>query len=130
MGRPYFISGHVVHGRKLGRELGFPTLNIRIAFPNPAVRGVFVVQVHGIGAKPWPAVASLGSRPAVEAQGKLLLEVHLLDYQGDLYGRMVRVEFLRRLREERDYPELELLTRQIREDTQQARKHFGIAAQN
>ena len=74
LGRPYFISGHVVHGRKLGRTLGFPTLNLRLPFANPALDGIFVVQVHGVADRPWPAVASLGRRPAVEQDGKLLLE--------------------------------------------------------
>ncbi|MGA0795445.1 MAG: riboflavin kinase [Quisquiliibacterium sp.] len=110
--------------------MGFPTLNIRIPFPNPAVQGVFVVQVHGVADRPWPAVASLGSRPAVEQDGKLLLEVHLFDFEGDLYGRMVRVEFLQRLREERDYPDLESLTRQIGLDARQAREHLGIASRD
>ena len=128
LGRPYFISGHVVHGRQLGRTLGFPTLNIRIPFANPALDGVFVVQVHGVGDAPWPAVASLGRRPAVESDGKLLLEVHLFDYSGDLYGRLVRVEFLRRLREERNFPNLETLTAQIRHDAEEARAHFRLDA--
>ena len=127
LGRPYFISGHVVYGRQLGRTLGFPTLNIRIPFANPSLDGVFVVQVHGVGERPWPGVASLGRRPAVEEDGKLLLEVHLFDFSGDLYGKLVRVEFLRRLREERNYDSLERLTAQIRRDAQQAREHFGIA---
>jgi riboflavin kinase/FMN adenylyltransferase len=127
LGRPYFISGHVVYGRQLGRTLGFPTLNIRIPFANPSLDGVFVVQVHGVGERPWPGVASLGRRPAVEEDGKLLLEVHLFDFSGDLYGKLVRVEFLRRLREERNYDSLELLTAQIRHDAHNAREHFGIA---
>ena len=124
LGRPYFISGHVVHGRKLGRTLGFPTLNLRLPFSNPTLDGVFVVQVHGVGEKPWPAVASLGRRPAVEHDGKLLLEVHLFDYSGDLYGRLVKVEFLERLREERNYDSLDALTAQIALDAQQARDFF------
>ncbi|HWS76125.1 MAG TPA: bifunctional riboflavin kinase/FAD synthetase, partial [Quisquiliibacterium sp.] len=124
LGRPYFISGHVVRGRQLGRTLGFPTLNIRIPFARPAVHGVFVVQVHGVTDAPWPAVASLGSRPAVERDGKLLLEVHLFDFAGDLYGRMLRVEFLQRLREERHYDTLEALTAQIDRDAQDARDFF------
>ncbi len=127
LGRPYFISGHVVYGRQLGRNLGFPTLNIRIPFANPSLDGVFVVQVHGVGERPWPGVASLGRRPAVEAEGKLLLEVHLFDFSGDLYGKLVRVEFLRRLREERHYDSLELLTAQIRRDARDAREFFGIS---
>ena len=127
LGRPYSMTGHVIHGRKLGRELGFPTLNIRIPYPNPALSGVFIVQVHGIADKPWPAVASLGTRPAVEADGKLLLEVHLFDFSGDLYGKLVQVQFVHRLREERNYPDLESLTTQIHLDAQQARSHFGLA---
>jgi riboflavin kinase/FMN adenylyltransferase len=125
LGRPYFISGHVVHGRQLGRTLGFPTLNIRIPFARPAVAGVFVVQVHGVADAPMPAVASLGTRPAVERDGKLLLEVHLFDFSGDLYGRLVRVEFLRRLREERSFDSLAALTAQIDLDARQARAHFA-----
>ena len=114
----------MVHGRKLGRTLGFPTLNIRLNFDHPAVAGVFVVQVHGVNDQPWPAVASLGTRPAVERNGKLLLEVHLFDYSGDLYGKLVRVEFLQRLREERHYDSLEALTTQIDLDARQARDFF------
>jgi riboflavin kinase/FMN adenylyltransferase len=128
LGRHYFVSGHVVRGRQLGRELGFPTLNIRMPFPNPALAGVFVVQVHGVGERPWPAVASLGTRPAVERDGKLLLEVHLFDFSGDLYGRLVRVEFLRRLREERHYDSLDALRTQIGLDAQQARDFFASSA--
>ncbi len=125
LGRPYFISGHVVHGRQLGRTLGYPTLNIRIPFARPAVAGVFVVQVHGVADAPLPAVASLGTRPAVERDGKLLLEVHLFDFSGDLYGRLVRVEFLRRLREERAFDSLAALTAQIDLDAREARAHFA-----
>ncbi len=125
LGRPYFISGHVIPGRQLGRTLGFPTLNIRIPFSRPAVHGVFVVQVHGVADTPWPAVASLGSRPAVERDGKLLLEVHLFDYSGDLYGRLLRVEFLKQLREERHYDSLDALTAQIDRDAQDARDFFA-----
>jgi riboflavin kinase / FMN adenylyltransferase len=124
LGRPYFISGHVVHGRQLGRKLGYPTMNLRIPFAKPALAGVFVVRVHGVDAAPLPAVASLGTRPAVERDGQLLLEVHILDFQGDLYGRMVRVEFLRRLRDEMHFDGLPALTAQIRADEQAAREYF------
>jgi riboflavin kinase/FMN adenylyltransferase len=126
LGRPYFISGHVIHGRKLGRTLGFPTLNIRVPFDNPAVSGIFIVQVHGLGERPLPAVASLGTRPAVESQGKLLLEVHVFDFNASVYGSLVRVEFLERLREERHYDNLDLLVEQIQLDARAARDHFGI----
>jgi riboflavin kinase / FMN adenylyltransferase len=76
LGRPYSISGHVVHGRKLGRDLGFRTLNLRFPSHRPAAQGIFVVQVHGLAAQPLPGVASLGVRPTVENAGRVLLEVH------------------------------------------------------
>ncbi|MCP5266717.1 MAG: bifunctional riboflavin kinase/FAD synthetase [Burkholderiaceae bacterium] len=124
LGRPYAISGHVVHGRKLGRQLGFPTLNLRIPFPKPALKGIFVVRVHGLADSPLPAVASLGTRPAVESDGKLLLEVHLFDFAREVYGHLVRVEFLARLRDELDFDGLDALRAQIDTDTRQARAWF------
>lgn len=124
LGRPYFISGHVLHGRKLGRTLGFPTLNLPIPFERPAVAGVFVVRVHGLGDRPLPGVASLGTRPAVERDGRLLLEVHLFDFDADLYGRLVRVEFLHKLRDEAPFDSIEALTAQIGRDAQAARDWF------
>ena len=78
LGHPYSMSGHVIHGAKLGRNLGFPTLNLRVAH-RPALAGIFVVQVHGLAAGPLPAVASLGVRPTVEDAGRMLLEVHVFD---------------------------------------------------
>src|SRR5690606_2894881 len=121
LGRPYRISGHVVHGRKLGRNLGFPTLNLRIDFPRPALAGVFVVRVHGLGSRALPGVASLGTRPAVETDGKPLLEVHLLDFDRDVYGELVGVEFCRKLRDEANFDSLEALALQIDADVRQAR---------
>ena len=127
LGRPYFISGHVVHGRKLGRTIGFPTLNVPIPFERPAVSGVFVVRVHGLGERPIPGVASLGTRPAVERDGRPLLEVHLFDFDADIYGRLVRVEFLHKLRDEAKYDSIDLLTAQIERDAQAARDWFSAA---
>jgi len=127
LGRPYAISGHVVHGRKLGRTLGFPTLNLRIPHGRPALTGIFVVQVHGLAARPLPAVASLGTRPAVETGGAPLLETHVLDWSGDAYGRLVCVEFVRRLRDEAHYDHLDALVAQIRRDADAARAHFAAA---
>jgi riboflavin kinase/FMN adenylyltransferase len=126
LGHPYCISGHVIHGRKLGRTLGFPTLNLRIPHTNPAISGIFIVQVHGLADRPLPAVASLGTRPAVEHAGRLLLEVHVFDFAESVYGRLVRVEFIARLREERHYENLDLLVEQIHRDARAAREHFGI----
>jgi riboflavin kinase/FMN adenylyltransferase len=124
LGRTYAISGHVVHGRKLGRTLGFPTLNLRIPYKSLALAGVFVVNVHGLGPDPTPAVASLGTRPAIDNQGILGLEVHILDWHGDAYGQRVRVEFLHKLRQEAHYPNLDALRAQIARDVDQARSYF------
>jgi riboflavin kinase/FMN adenylyltransferase len=124
LGRPYTISGHVLHGRKLGRELGFPTLNLRVAGLKPALSGIFVVQVHGLASQALPGVASLGTRPAVEQNGRFLLETHVFDFSQTVYGRVVRVEFMAKLRDEANYPTLELLRAQIDQDAEQARTWF------
>ena len=125
LGRDYLISGHVVHGMKLGRDLGFPTLNLAIAHKRPALAGIFVVRVHGIEAQPLPGVASLGLRPTVDDSGRVLLEVHLLDWHGDAYGKLVRVEFLKKLRDEEKYVDLETLTVAIARDVANARAWFA-----
>ena len=128
LGRPYSISGHVVHGRKLGRELGFRTLNLRFAHVRPAAMGIFVVQVHGLtpDAKPIGGVASLGVRPAVEDAGRVLLETHCFDWPESLgleggYGRCIRVELLHKLHDERPYPSMEALRAGIAQDEMDAR---------
>ena len=123
LGHAYAISGHVIHGQKLGRTLGFPTLNLRVAH-RPALSGIFVVQVHGLAEHPLPAVASLGVRPTVEDAGRTLLEVHVFDYAGQCYGKLVRVEFLAKLRDEEKYADLALLTAAIDNDALQARAFF------
>jgi riboflavin kinase / FMN adenylyltransferase len=127
LGRPYRLSGRVIHGRKLGRDLGFPTLNLRFPHGRPALCGVFVVRVHGIdeGAQPLPGVASLGTRPAVEIDGRHLLEVHLLDWSGDAYGKLVRVEFLHKLRDEMHFDTLDALRGGIAADEEAARAFFA-----
>jgi riboflavin kinase/FMN adenylyltransferase len=124
LGHPYAMSGHVIHGQKLGRTLGFPTLNLRVMH-RPALHGIFVVQVHGLADTPLPAVASLGVRPTVEDAGRMLLEVHLFDYDRPCYGKLVRVEFLEKLRDEEKYVDLDTLTAAIDRDAQQARDWFG-----
>jgi riboflavin kinase/FMN adenylyltransferase len=127
LGHPYSISGHVVHGAKLGRTLGFPTLNLRVMH-RPALHGIFVVQVHGLGPQPVEAVASLGVRPTVEDAGRMLLEVHLFDFDQHCYGKLVRVEFLSKLRDEEKYEDLATLTAAIGRDGQQARAFFARRA--
>ncbi len=124
LGRPYSIQGHVIHGKKLGRTLGFPTLNIAVGSQRPALHGIYVVSVHGLASKPLQAVASLGTRPAVEKDGRFLLEVFVLDWQGDAYGRLLSVEFHHKLRGELKYEGLEPLKAQIALDVQQARDWF------
>ncbi|MFC5479846.1 bifunctional riboflavin kinase/FAD synthetase [Massilia suwonensis] len=124
LGHPYAMSGHVIHGAKLGRTLGFPTLNLRVAH-RPAVQGIFVVQVHGLAEQPLPAVASLGVRPTVEDAGRMLLEVHVFDYDRPCYGKLVRVEFLQKLRDEEKYVDLDTLTAAIHRDAEQARAWFA-----
>ena len=123
LGHPYAISGHVIHGQKLGRTLGFPTLNLRVAH-RPALSGIFIVQVHGLSPAPLPAVASLGVRPTVDDSGRVLLEVHLFDFAQSCYGKLVRVEFLEKLRDEEKYDDLPTLTAAIERDSNQARAYF------
>ena len=126
LGRPYTVSGHAIHGRKLGRELGFRTLNLRFHHPRPAAMGIFVVRVHGLGEAPVPGVASLGVRPSIEDAGRVLLEVHCLHWPALLgeeggYGRVLRVELLHKLHDERHYGSLQELKAGIGRDTDDAR---------
>lgn len=125
LGHPYRISGHVVHGQKLGRTIGFPTLNLRIAHHRPALNGIFIVQVHGLADHPLPAVASLGVRPTVDDSGRVLLETHVFDYSGHAYGKVVQIEFLKKLRDEEKYIDLPTLTAAINKDAEQARAYFA-----
>ena len=130
LGRAYSISGRVIHGRKLGRELGFRTLNLRFGHPRPAASGIFVVQVHGLAAQPVPGVASLGVRPTLEDTGRVLLEVHCLQWPAALaseggYGRCVRVDLLHKLHEELKYESLDALRVGIARDTDDARDWFA-----
>jgi len=125
LGHPFPISGHVIHGQKLGRTLGFPTLNLRVAPRCAARSGIYVVRVLGLGDAPRPAVASLGVRPTVEDHGRVLLESHLLDGPVDAYGKLVRVEFLHKLRDEEKFPDLPALTAAIAQDARQARAYFA-----
>lgn len=117
--RPYAISGRVVRGNRLGRELGFATANLRVAEP-PALTGITAVRVDGAGLTRHPGVASLGRRPTVAGRD-WLLEVHLFDFDGDLYGRHLRVEFAGFVRHESHFDSLEAMTRQMHDDAARAK---------
>ena len=133
LGRPYSISGHVLHGRKLGRELGFRTLNLRFAHHKPAAQGIFVVRVHGLSEQPVAGVASLGVRPTVEDAGRVLLEVHCLPWPAGLapdagYGRVLRVDLLHKLHDERKYESMQALTAGIARDVADAQAWLAANA--
>jgi riboflavin kinase/FMN adenylyltransferase len=145
LGRPYAISGHVVHGRKLGRTLGrsaasgthqdgFRTLNLRFAHWKPAASGIFAVLVHGLDGEPLPGVANLGVRPSLDPDdvngGRVLLETHCLEWPAHLgaegaYGKIVRVELLHKLHDELKYDSLDALTAGIAKDCDDARAYFA-----
>ena len=143
LGRPYCISGHVVHGRKLGRDLGasseragdgFRTLNLRFSHWNPAASGIFAVLVHGLGSEPLPGVANLGIRPSLGPDdvngGRVLLETHCLQWPDSLgaegaYGKIIRVELLHKLHDELRYDSLDALTAGIARDCDEARAFFA-----
>ncbi|MBN8778060.1 bifunctional riboflavin kinase/FAD synthetase [Thiobacillus sp.] len=123
LGRPYSISGRVVHGDKLGRDIGFPTANVQLKHNRPPLMGIFAVELCGLNGTPLPGVASLGKRPTVKgADAVPVLEVHLFDFNADIYGRRVRVDFLHKLRDEAKYPDLDSLVAQIRRDVDNAKQ--------
>ena len=121
LGRAYAIGGHVVHGQHLGRTLGFPTANLRFGGKVPALSGIYATRVHGVGTQPWPSVASFGTRPTIDGV-EPLLEAHLFDFEGDLYGRRIEVEFVAKLRDEEKFPDLPTLVAQMHRDAAEARR--------
>ncbi len=125
LGKPYEVCGRIIHGQKRGRTFGFPTANLLMQRKNTPVRGVFAVTMRGLGPTPIPGVANVGSRPTVTGDPTMLLETHLLDFSGDLYGRRVEVEFHARLRDERRFDGIPELKAQIEKDIQAARDFFN-----
>jgi riboflavin kinase/FMN adenylyltransferase len=121
LGRPYSISGKVVHGAKRGRQLGFPTANVHMRHERPAFTGVYAVKLNGLN-----AVANLGVRPTIAGVPKLSLEVHVLDFAGDLYGKHVHVEFFHKIRNEMKFDGLDALKAQIAKDAELARSFFDF----
>lgn len=129
LGRPYSMSGEVVHGNKLGRELGYPTANVHMRHDRPPLFGIYAVKLEGVADQALPGVASLGVRPTIEQQpGKPTLEVHLFDFDRDIYGRHVRVHFLHKIRDEMKFPDLDELKRWIERDERAARDFFASGA--
>jgi riboflavin kinase/FMN adenylyltransferase len=124
LGRPYDICGRVVHGEKRGRTLGFPTANVRLGRMKPALGGVFAVKCHGVATRGLEGVASLGTNPAVRSGGPASLEAFLFDFSGDLYGRRISIEFVKKLRDEAHFASLDELAAQIRRDCDAAREVF------
>lgn len=121
LGRPYRMVGRVSRGRQLGRELGFPTANVRLERRVSPLSGIFAVRAHGADSRPRDAVASIGTRPTV-AGVEPLLEVHVFDFDGDLYGRQISVDFVARLRDEAHFDSLETMRRQMERDASEARR--------
>jgi len=122
LGRPYSMTGRVVEGNQLGRKLGFPTANLRTGRRRVPVAGIFAVRVHGVAPEPMPGVASLGTRPTVAGGGEMLLEAHVFDFAGELYGREIEVEFVSKLRDEERFADLDALVAQMNKDAVEARR--------
>jgi riboflavin kinase/FMN adenylyltransferase len=128
LGRSYSISGRVVNGDKLGKKIGFPTANIQLKHNRPPLSGIFAVEVGGdnstFSPSPLQGVASLGVRPTIHEHGMPVLEVHLFDFNREIYGKHLRVHFLHKLRDEEKYPDLPSLAKQIGQDVLDARNFF------
>ena len=128
LGAPYAIAGKVMRGQQLGRRLGYATANLRLGGRTPALGGIFATRVRNAGLEGWPSVSSLGTRPTVNGT-ECLLETHLFDFNGDLYGQRIEIEFVAKLRDELRFDDLDALTAQMHRDAAQARALLGIQAQ-
>jgi len=125
LGRPYRICGRVAPGQRRGRTIGFPTANVRLHRTVTPVRGVFAVRAHGVKGHPLTGVANLGTRPTVCGSHEMVLETHLFDFDQDIYGHYVDIEFCRKLRDEKKFESFEALKQQIQQDAKQARQFFS-----
>jgi riboflavin kinase/FMN adenylyltransferase len=125
LGRAYSMRGRVRHGNKFGRTIGFPTANLPVKRRRVPLKGVFAVRVNGAGLAGWPAVASLGTRPMVNGH-EMLLEAHLFDFDADLYGQELEVEFIARLRDELTFPSMGAMVQQMGRDAADARRLLGV----
>jgi riboflavin kinase / FMN adenylyltransferase len=125
LGRPWSMRGRVIAGSRLGRDLGFPTANLPLGRRRAPVGGIFAVRVHGAGPGSRAGVASLGTRPTVDGS-RLLLEAHVFDFQGDLYGHEIEVEFVAKLRDEECFATLAALAAQMQRDAGEARRILNV----
>ena len=128
LGRRYRICGRVAHGNKRGRTIGFPTMNVGLLRRSTPLRGVYAVQVIGLGHEPLPGVANIGNRPTLQGDDRFLLEVHLFDFADDVYGRHVEVDFVERIRDEHKFDSFDALREQIQRDVQRAREIHSLDA--
>lgn len=120
LGHPLVYSGHVLHGKKLGRTLGFPTMNLAFKGRASALTGILAVWVHGLDETPLPAVASMGVRPTVESSDQILLETYIPNWNGDAYGKLISIEVIQHIRPEQHFVDLNLMVEQMHRDTTQA----------
>jgi riboflavin kinase/FMN adenylyltransferase len=125
LGRGYSMRARVRHGNKIGRSIGFATANLAVKRRRVPLKGVFAVRVNGAGLAAWPAVASLGTRPMVNGR-EMLLEAHLFDFDADLYGQELEVEFIARLRDELTFPSMDAMVQQMGRDAADARRLLGV----
>lgn len=126
LGRPYSITAHVIHGRKLGRSIGFPTMNLPVMPRCALSSGVYVVSVQGLSERALPAIASLGVRPTVESDGQVLLEVHILNHSVSAYGKLVTIAFHQYVRDEEKFPDLPTMIDAIHKDVSIAQHYFSV----
>ena len=132
LGRAVAMTGRVVHGAALGRQLGFPTLNMFAVPPgsktHPALHGIYAVRVNGLDAigSVWPGVASIGNKPTVVSDGRWLLETHVFNWTGNAYGKLIEVEFVEKLRDEKKFSGLPELTAAISADCERAKAILGV----
>ena len=126
LGRPYSMAGRVVQGRRLGVQLGFPTANLALDRHRSALSGVYAVEVKGLGNRCRPGVANVGIRPTAGTQIKAILEVHILDFDEDIYGRRIEVLFRQKIREEKRFASLEVLRGRIQQDVRRCREMFDL----
>lgn len=126
LGRPFSMFGRVGHGHKRGRMIGFPTANLYLHRKVTPIKGVYAVKIFGLEPEPLFGVANVGNRPTVDGQGRTLLEIHIFNFNQDIYGRYLQIEFIHKIRDEKKYDNFEALKAQILKDSNTAKQYFGI----